>query len=245
MLNKTGAYGNLITNLTNKLTNQRKQFAILTIVIFSLLSSFTGVTLLLFLLVPFFVTLLLKLNYTKITSFAATVLPILVGRACAITSSDITGINNIVYGVPCDVFLIFRILLLVIFIAITSLYVITYKSSEVDNKVGKKQKEEIVDPMYDEIVDKNKGYGILVFFSLIFFILLGICMYNWYYVFNIKGFSDAYNDIMANTISGYPFVANIFGNMEVFGYWILNECNTNYIINSDCVYLFCNCRGIY
>ena len=221
VINKTGAYGNLINALSNKISQKKNLFVILTIALFSILSAFTGLSLLLFLLVPFFITLLLKQNYSKITAFSTTVLPILVGRACSITGCDITGINNMAYGVSWDVYLIYRLILLVLFIAVTSIYVVVFKSPKVDelNNKRKNKKENVEDPLYEEFVDKNKGYGMLVFFTAIFFLILAICMFNWYYVFNIKGVSEAYNDIMSNTVSGYPFVNNLFGNMEIFGYW--------------------------
>lgn len=218
VLNKTGAYGKLISKLSNSLSKHKTKFIIITMILFTLLSSLTGLTLLLFLLVPFFITLLLKLNYTKVSAFATTILPILIGRACSLTAWDITGINNVVYGVSWSTNILYRVIILLIFMILTIAYVLSTKSIEVISE-DKKKKVTIEDPLYDEYVDNKKGYGLLILFTSIFFIIMAVCMYNFYYVFNITAVTDAYDSIMSNTVSGYPFVNNLLGNIEKFGYW--------------------------
>lgn len=218
VLNKTGAYGNLVSKLSNSLSKHKTKFIIVTMILFTLLSAITGLTLLLFLLVPFFITLLLKLKYTKVAAFATTILPILIGRACSLTAWDITGINNIVYGVSWSTNILYRIIILLIFMILTIVYVVSSKSLEMVPK-DKKKKVTIEDPLYDEYVDDKKGYGLLIALTLLFFGIMAICMYNFYYVFDMTAVTDAYDNIVSNTISGYPFVNNLLGNMEKFGYW--------------------------
>ena len=77
VLNKTGAYSELVSNVANKV--KPKKFVIITIILLSLLSSLTNLTPILFITVPFLVAILLKQGFNKISAFAATVGSILVG----------------------------------------------------------------------------------------------------------------------------------------------------------------------
>ena len=57
VLNKTGAYSRLVERVVEKNKNKGNKFIIFTIILFALLSSLTGLSLPLFVLVPFFVIL--------------------------------------------------------------------------------------------------------------------------------------------------------------------------------------------
>lgn len=210
VLNKTGAYGNLVEDTVNKLTRNKIAFIIGTIVFFTLVSSLTGLSLLLFLLVPFFITVLLKLNFSRITTLATTILPILIGRMCSITAWDVTGINNTVYNLVWNDNLLSRIIILFLFMVLTTGYILISKSPKDDS---------CEDPMYDNNIQKNRSYIPLVLLTAIFFIVMSVCMYNWYYVFGNTTLTEAYDTIMTNSIAGYPFVNNLLGNIEPFGYW--------------------------
>ena len=66
VLNKTGAYSKLVETVTNKWENNKRKFLIITTIIFSLLSSVIGLNNVLFILIPFFVTVLLKVCYRQL-----------------------------------------------------------------------------------------------------------------------------------------------------------------------------------
>lgn len=210
VLNKTGAYGNLIEELVKKVKKRKEIVLISSIVFFTLFSALTGLSLLAFLLVPFVITVLLKLNFSRLTTLGATVLSILVGRMVAITSTEITGISNMIFSFNITTDLALKIMLLIIFITTLILYVLYSKSS----------KDEIdEDPLYDEIIVKEKSYVPIIMLSTLFFVILLICMFNWYYVFNVTVITESYENIMSTTIGGYPIANNIFGMIEPFGYW--------------------------
>ena len=221
VLNKTGAYGKLIEEITKKQKNNLNIVAILSIVLFAILSSLTGLTLLLFALVPFGATILLKLGLPKLKVLASTVLPILVGRACSILAWDVTGVNNVFFGVPWNNNLLVRIMLLIIFIILLSAYVVLVKLKEEEVPKNKKSKktETIECPLYDGIVKEEKSCAPMIALTSVFFIIIAICMYNWYYTFNSLSITEGFATIKSNTISGYPFVSNLLGIMEPFGYW--------------------------
>lgn len=220
VVNKTGAYGKLVEDVVKKVKNNSSIFIIGSIVMFSLLSSLTGLTLLLFMLVPFFVTILLKLGLPKIKVLATTILPILIGRACSITAWDVTGVNNTFIGVAWNDNILVKVILLMIFILILTSYVLLGHQSEDNTKNKKNKKNNILeDPMYDSLVQEEKNYAPIIALTSVFFIIMSFCMYNWYYTFNSTAVTEGFATINSNTISGYPFVSNILGIMEPFGYW--------------------------
>lgn len=210
VINKTGAYGHLVEDIVKKLKNKRDSFLIYTTIFFVLFSSLTGLSLIAFLLIPFFITVLTKLKFSRITAFGSTILALLIGRIAAITSYDITGISNKIFGLTISSEIIAKIILLVILTGVLIFYIVFTKS----DANGKEE-----DPLYDGVVKKEKSYSPLLFLFSIAFIVLCICMYNWYYVFDKIAITEAYDDLMAVTVGSYPIAQNIFGTMEPFGYW--------------------------
>ena len=210
VINKTGAYGHLIEDIVKKFKNKKEQVLIYTTIFFVLFSSFTGLSLIAFLLIPFFITVLRKFKFSKITAFGATVLALLVGRITAITAYDITGISNKVFNLDISSEIITKIILLVVLTFVLLFYILFKKSDTNDTEE---------DLLYDDIVKKEKSYFPLIFLSLVAFIVLCICMYNWYYVFDTIGVTESYEVFMGYTMGSYPIVQNIFGTMEPFGYW--------------------------
>jgi len=210
VLDKTGAYGNLIDDFTKFLKNRKTAFITFTTLFFVVFSSLTGLTLLLFLLMPFFVTVILKLKYTKITAFSATILAILVGRICAISAHDITGISNQIYGFTSSTDITIKITLLIILSALLLLFV---------HKTKSEAKEKIEDPIIEGKIKTDKSYTPIIILLSLFIVILAVMMFNWNYVFNMTFITDAYNNLINTTIGNYPIGTTIFGMIEPFGYW--------------------------
>ncbi len=209
ILNKTGAYGNLIKDIVKKFEKKRNVFFIGTAIFFLLFSSIVGIEMVAFILIPFFVTILLKLGYSRISIFVATFLAILLGNVVSITGSEITGINNVIYDITIGNNIILRLLLLLLF-AVVFIFYTQYK------KEPELEKEEVE----EEIVEsKGKSYVPLVMIGLVFFLILVIGSYSWYYVLKTEAVYEAYENLMATTVGGYPIARNLFGMLEPFGYW--------------------------
>ena len=62
VLNKLGCYDKVIKNITNRFKKKPTVFIVISILFFTLLSSFTGETLVLFAFIPFFATILSMLG---------------------------------------------------------------------------------------------------------------------------------------------------------------------------------------
>ena len=73
VLNETSAYSKLIEKITKKFKHKRVWFLIISVLVFTILASLFGSLNVLFILVPFMTTILLKLGYSKITSLVSTV----------------------------------------------------------------------------------------------------------------------------------------------------------------------------
>ena len=63
VLNKTGVYQKIVSSLASK---NKTKFLIVTILIFSLITSVLGETMMVFVLLPFFIAVLLKMGYDRL-----------------------------------------------------------------------------------------------------------------------------------------------------------------------------------
>lgn len=208
VLNKTGAYGHLIEDVSKKAKKKREFFFLGTAIFFLLFSAIVGVNTLAFVLIPFFATILLKLDYSKISVFGATFLTTLLGSVISITGSDVVGISNIMYGLDIQTNLVFRVLCFLLVMVITCMYLLYKKEPAIE--IGE-EKEEIT-------VSKN-SYTPIVVISVMFFLIFMIGCFNWYYVLDSTAVTDMYETVMSTSIGSYPITSNLFGMMEPFGYW--------------------------
>lgn len=72
-LNRVPAYKKLVKSIANKFSDKGKLFVIIITIIFALLSSLTGLNVLLLLFVPFAVSIILLLGYDKLVALSATI----------------------------------------------------------------------------------------------------------------------------------------------------------------------------
>ena len=79
VLNRIPAYRDIIQGIVNKIGEKGKLFVIVMTIVFALLSSLSGLNLLLLLFVPFVVSIVLLLGYDKLVALSVTVGGILVG----------------------------------------------------------------------------------------------------------------------------------------------------------------------
>ena len=136
VLNKTGAYSELVSNVANKV--KPKKFVIITIILLSLLSSLTNLTPILFITVPFLVAILLKQGFNKISAFAATVGSILVGTI-GTTYGVINAQIKYYFELSSSYELYTKIILLVMVTFLLIMYVIKKGIPKEENKKTKQK----------------------------------------------------------------------------------------------------------
>ncbi len=244
VLNKTGAYSKLVETVTNKWENNKRKFLIITTIIFSLLSSVIGLNNVLFILIPFFVTVLLKLNFTKFTAFAATVGGLLVGQIGSTLGSGIWGYVNVIFSSVSSEMSMFTLILvrLILWLVITALYVLLISKNKEPkeikttktgkgNKKGEikedKETNKVTIPLYEK-VETKKDILPLAIISIIMFVLLILGLYNWVYTFDIEVFTTIHEQITEFEINGYPILTNILGSINQLGSW--NNYNLIFIL---------------
>lgn len=217
VLNKTGVYSKLVKNIATKFKNKEKLFLILITSLMVILSSFIGLQYALIILVPFIVAILIKLGFSKLTSFASTIGAILVGNIGAVYSTDVSYYINyyLSLGVNNEIFT--KIIFLIIITFLFIMFIL--KGANINNNKNKKDesKEENI-PLYEDNNSKKSIIPLVVIF-VICFILLVINMINWEGLFKITYFSELYNNITSIKIGNYPIVSNILGTITSFGSW--------------------------
>lgn len=215
VLNKTGAYSNLVNSIKNKFKKKENILLYTTAIIYCLISSLTGLNLILFWYFPFICAVLSKLKFNKLTVFFSTIGAMLIGQLASTFNPTINGLNRVLFQTKLTTNLIPKIILLVFSLAIV---IITLWLKE--NKKVKKE-EEILLLDEDEKVSKKvkKNYYPIVIVTTVVTLILFVCMYNWYYMFGSIKVTNTYYNLYSNGIHGYKLFRNIFGISEAFGYF--------------------------
>ena len=209
VLNKTGAYQNLVEKVLKKFKNKEKTFLIITTLLFVILSSLTALDLPLLILVPLFSTILIMMGYSKFTAMLSTIGSILIGNLVSTYGFNVAGYITYFTNDINDS-IIYRIILLVLVVVLLLIKIIKTSKS--------KTKEEPI--LYEKISSKEykKSTGLVVTLIIMMIVLI-VGMTNWEELFKITFFSDLYTKITSVKISGYPVFSLIIGSIYEMGKW--------------------------
>ena len=221
VLNSTESYSKMVNDIKSKLENRKILFTLLVTGFFFIYASFTGLNLVLFFLLPFINALMCKLKIEKKTVFSSTIGAMLFGTIVSLYNPTINGLNRILFYVELNNNIIPRLILFIMFLVLYLTFILlTYKDGaeyekimlyeEKNNKKIKGKKSEIV---------KTKSYVPIIITMSLVMVILTICMYNWYYMFNSIKVTDSYSNLINTNIKDYTFMKNILGTSESFGYW--------------------------
>ena len=230
VLNKTGVYGNIIEGIKKKFKGQEFKFVVISVIILSVLASLTGLTLPLFILVPFFTAGILTLGYKKLTAFLATIGAILVGNMASTYGFNINGYIKYFLNVDMSKTIFYRIIFLVVVIGIL-IFVLSkvakldlVKPKKATKKTSKKETleaevSEDVIPLYDGVSNKKKSALPLIVVTVILVVISLLGMYNWSNGLGVSIFDNIYESITSFEINGYPIFKNLIGSLDPIGYW--------------------------
>ena len=210
-LNKTGAYNRLVVDIAKKFENKKVGFLIVMAIIFYVLSSLTGLELVLFMFVPFVGAVLSKMKFNKVTAFSATIGAMLFGRLGSLYNPSINGLNQVIIGTGINSGIIARIIIFIILGIILGATLYLTREKEVSKE------EDIL--LLEDVKDNKKSYVPIIVSSVVVTLVLLVFMYNWYYMFNTTKVTDAFNNMMGVQVKNYTFMHNLFGMTESFGYW--------------------------
>jgi len=217
VFNKIGVYDLLVEKTANRFKNE-KSFLVLSILTFSILSSFTGLAFPLFVLVPFTVSVITKMGYSKLTALASTVGAILVGMI-----GTTFGLIQTVYSGELYSINLFErmgsgiydklVMRLITYAVITFLYIMTVLSkSKKDVKEVKTKKEEIKEKGKKKVKEEEKSV-LPMFISIVLLTLVSLfTMYHWDYVFGGTLFTNFDSTLVETTIGENVTLYNILGN---------------------------------
>ena len=143
VVNKTGVLEKISEKMANSFKGKENKFLIITVILFTVLSSVTGLVIPLFVLVPLFAAILFKMNYDKVTALAATVGGLLVGNVASTYGFNITGYTKNLLSLDMNNQIVARLILLcllTVLLAVTVISVANRKSAK--KEVKKAAKEE-------------------------------------------------------------------------------------------------------
>lgn len=230
VLNKTGVYGNIIEGIKKKFKGQEFKFVIISVIVLGVLASLTGLTLPLFILVPFFTAGILVLGYKKLTAFLATIGAILVGNMASTYGFNINGYIKYFLSVDMNKTIFYRIIFLVVVLGIL-IFVLSkvakldlVKPKKATKKTSKKDtlEAEVSDdviPLYDGVSNKKKSALPLIVVTVILVVISLLGMYNWSNGLGVSIFDNIYESITSFEINGYPIFKNLIGSLDPIGYW--------------------------
>lgn len=229
VLNKTPSYKKLLDNIVTKVKPMGKRFVILSIILFAIITSFTGITLPLLVFVPFVVAIILLLGYDKLVAFSATVASILVGY---IGGVFVHFLNPNTYAVMTfEEFVGTKLKfanmfpkLLLLFAGIALL--IYYVNKYIKNVEEKKVKYELNDNS-DLLIAEVKGnykdiktWPLIVVLALIFIIIV-LGMVPWSYLFKVEVFSKFHTWLTGLKIKKFELIPSLISSsLPALGEWL-------------------------
>lgn len=212
VINKTGAYKELVEDIANKFKKNKEIFLILSFVFFILIPALTNIYFLMFLFVPFFMNVLKEMGYSKNVMLLSTVGAILIGYSSQLMNSiflkTISATDNPYIWV--------KLAFLVIASTLTVLFTLKFPDKEKDKedsmlelekRTGKKAKN-------------NSKPLMIVLIVLVVLFFLGFVTWNFAF------FDKMHEAIMGVKIGQYTIFANLFGKFNAFGKWWTGELYT-------------------
>ena len=244
LLNRIPAYRKLIENIVGKIGKKKSVFVIVVTVLFAIISSLTGLNLVLMLFVPFVISIILLLGYDKLVALSATVGGILVGfiGGILVTVKDSSSQYEVSYttlekivGLKKSWTLsttLPKCLLLIVGIVLLVLYIINHIKS-----VGEKSAKYALstsDPLLVETKERTLKTAVkrktkrdgkvrvwpLIVVLCVVFVLLVLGYMPWNSLFGVKCFDEFHEWLTGLTIGKYAVFTSLFSStINAFGRW--------------------------
>ena len=144
VMEKTGALEKVVNRMGHAFEGKERVFLVITTILFTLLSSITGLILPLFVLVPLFAAVLFAMNFDKVTVLASTVGSLLVGSVASTYGFNITGYTANLLALDMSNQIVAKVILLVILTIVLCVFVLmtSKKAMKKELKEAKMNKEE-------------------------------------------------------------------------------------------------------
>ena len=153
VVEKTGAFDKVVDRMVRRFENKSNMLLVITVILFTVLSSLTGLVIPLFVLVPLFGAVLLKLNYDKVTVLAATVGSLLLGNVTSTYGFNISGYTKNILSLDMNFQIVVKIILL---ICLTLLFIFTILFLNKNHNKEVQVKEAKIEEPKKEIEEKEE-----------------------------------------------------------------------------------------
>lgn len=238
LLNRIPAYKKLVKSIVNKVSSNSKLFIIITTIVFSVVSSLTGLNGILFIFVPFVISIILLLGYDKLVALSTTIGGILVGFVGGIfltlkdassqygsgyiTFDKLVGLNS-----DWSSFLI-KILLLLVATGLLVLYIVSYIKRQEKEKINYNLTKS--DNLFIETRDRTgkkieiddskvRIWPIIVIMSILLVILV-LGYLPWVDLFEITIFNDFHTWLTEFKVGDFAVFTNVISStFGAFGTW--------------------------
>ena len=236
-LNKVPSYRNLVRKTASLVAEKKQLFVIVVTVVFALLSSLTGLNVLLLIFIPFVVSVILLLGYDKLVALSSTVVAVMAGfiGGVLVTIKDPSSQYAVSYvtfdklvGLKSNWGCVFpKVLLLIIAVGLLVFYIINHikkiEEGEEKDLLGKR------DVFYVTIKDKlgkvvkekdDTKIWPLLLMTCVLFVLLVLGFMPWNDLFGLTNFDKFHNWLTELKIGNYEvFTSLISSNIGAFGTW--------------------------
>lgn len=227
VLNKTGVYQKFVDGVVKHYKDKGTIFVVISILLFTVLSSLTALSLPLLILVPFFSTVILLLGYNKIVAMLSTIGAILIGNVASTYGFNVAGYITYFTNDINDS-IIYRVLL---FIALVGLMIFTVLKISKEKETVKKDEILLYEKLDSKVKVEKKPTAMIIVIALAIIVTL-VGMFNWEEVFGITFFEDMYTKITDFKIGSYPLFANLIGAMYQMGSWTNYELSLVIVITA-------------
>lgn len=228
VLNKTGSYKKLLDNIVTKVKPLGKKFIYLIIILFAIITAMTGMTIPLFVFIPFVVSIILLLGYDKLVALTSTVASIVVGYIGGVfvnfvnpntyatnTYEEFVGLETKFANTFPKLLLLFAGIALLI-------YFVSKHIKAVEDKKVKYELNDDSELLISEVKGNYKDiktWPLIIILSLVFIILV-IGIIPWNSLFGIKVFSDFHTWLTGLSIKKFAIVPNIISSgLPALGEW--------------------------
>lgn len=228
ILSKSPAYKKLLDKIVTKIKPYSKRFVFVTILMFALISSFTGMTLPLLIFIPFIMAIITYSGYDKLVAISSTVVSTMIGYMGGVfvaffnpNTYSMTTFETFV-GVDSKFANVFPKLLLLFAGTALLIYFVNRHIKNVEKKKVKYELPEDSEVLINEVTsDYNKiRRWPLITILILMFIILTLGLVPWNALFGITIFQDFHTWLTGLSIKKFAIVPNILSSQLLpFGEW--------------------------
>lgn len=232
VLSKCSGYKKLVTSIAEKLKGKEIVFALISSLLFTVMTSLFTQSFIPLIFVPLFVSIILSMKLDKLTAFSVTFGSMLIGTlGITYGGEGLYWFNNYV-GSTIDTAILYRVLVLVIGFILFNFFNILHIKGVLKNK---KLNEVDADPFkVEDTPKKAKVWPIVTLFAVLCVIsILGYV--SWNGNFGITVFNDFHTWLLGLKIGNFEIFKAILGTLAVeapFGAWNLFHASILLIIIS-------------